>query len=123
MLILRLFFFFFQAEDGIRDVAVTGVQTCALPILAAATDGRIDDTAAARRPLAHRSRQDRNMVGGGQGPPEKDESPACRGRRGRVRRPARRVQAGLTGLEPATSGVTDRHSNQLSYSPLRRRGL
>src|SRR5256884_8879985 len=30
-----LFFFFFQAEDGIRDVAVTGVQTCALPILMA----------------------------------------------------------------------------------------
>src|SRR2546422_10590775 len=27
-----LIFFFFQAEDGIRDVAVTGVQTCALPI-------------------------------------------------------------------------------------------
>src|ERR1041385_4322928 len=26
------FLFFFQAEDGIRDVAVTGVQTCALPI-------------------------------------------------------------------------------------------
>src|SRR5205809_2762562 len=31
----RFFFFFFQAEDGIRDVAVTGVQTCALPISAA----------------------------------------------------------------------------------------
>src|SRR5216684_5811703 len=29
---ISLFFFFFQAEDGIRDVAVTGVQTCALPI-------------------------------------------------------------------------------------------
>src|SRR6266550_8067432 len=29
-----IFFFFFQAEDGIRDVAVTGVQTCALPISA-----------------------------------------------------------------------------------------
>src|SRR2546429_6799719 len=28
-------FFFFQAEDGIRDVAVTGVQTCALPIFEA----------------------------------------------------------------------------------------
>src|SRR5258706_7983848 len=28
------FFFFFQAEDGIRDWSVTGVQTCALPILA-----------------------------------------------------------------------------------------
>src|SRR2546422_5536891 len=31
VLLFRLFFFF-QAEDGIRDVAVTGVQTCALPI-------------------------------------------------------------------------------------------
>src|SRR5258708_14385935 len=28
----RLVFFFFQAEDGIRDDLVTGVQTCALPI-------------------------------------------------------------------------------------------
>src|SRR5690606_39717148 len=27
------YFFFFQAEDGIRDFHVTGVQTCALPIL------------------------------------------------------------------------------------------
>src|SRR3989441_10630493 len=27
-----IFFFFFQAEDGIRDKLVTGVQTCALPI-------------------------------------------------------------------------------------------
>src|SRR2546422_42659 len=30
--VVFFFFFFFQAEDGIRDVAVTGVQTCALPI-------------------------------------------------------------------------------------------
>src|SRR3712207_8065734 len=29
-----LLFFFFQAEDGIRDIGVTGVQTCALPISA-----------------------------------------------------------------------------------------
>src|SRR2546430_3858269 len=29
----RLVVFFFQAEDGIRDLTVTGVQTCALPIL------------------------------------------------------------------------------------------
>src|SRR2546427_13277034 len=28
-----MFVFFFQAEDGIRDLTVTGVQTCALPIL------------------------------------------------------------------------------------------
>src|SRR5256885_6815283 len=31
----RSVFFFFQAEDGIRDYKVTGVQTCALPICAA----------------------------------------------------------------------------------------
>src|SRR6266487_5457714 len=29
---MYMFFFFFQAEDGIRDGRVTGVQTCALPI-------------------------------------------------------------------------------------------
>src|SRR5215211_8772596 len=33
LLMLSEFFFFFQAEDGIRDHCVTGVQTCALPIL------------------------------------------------------------------------------------------
>ena len=32
LVLVCVFFFFFQAEDGIRDVAVTGVQTCALPI-------------------------------------------------------------------------------------------
>src|SRR6185369_17858733 len=31
-LFINVFFFFFQAEDGIRDSSVTGVQTCALPI-------------------------------------------------------------------------------------------
>src|SRR5947209_16722417 len=30
--IFSFVFFFFQAEDGIRDIGVTGVQTCALPI-------------------------------------------------------------------------------------------
>src|SRR3712207_380628 len=64
----ELFFFFFQAEDGIRDIGVTGVQTCALPILelpprlrqhAPPDDGR------PRRPRA------------GRGPP-------LHGRRGRV---------------------------------------
>src|SRR5215467_8274705 len=35
-----LVFFFFQAEDGIRDYKVTGVQTCALPIYAIADSGR-----------------------------------------------------------------------------------
>src|SRR2546427_6987543 len=40
------FFFFFQAEDGIRDLTVTGVQTCALPIC-----GR-NDVAKAEGPIA-----------------------------------------------------------------------
>src|SRR3712207_1958909 len=34
-IVLCFCFFFFQAEDGIRDIGVTGVQTCALPILPA----------------------------------------------------------------------------------------
>src|SRR3712207_7140178 len=36
-------FFFFQAEDGIRDIGVTGVQTCALPICAENAGVRVDD--------------------------------------------------------------------------------
>src|SRR5687768_17795736 len=40
VLVYVFVFFFFQAEDGIRDVAVTGVQTCALPISEAVADDR-----------------------------------------------------------------------------------
>src|SRR5256886_15246650 len=50
-------FFFFQAEDGIRDLTVTGVQTCALPILQhhrlPRLGGRHD-----QRPLAEAERAD-----------------------------------------------------------------
>src|SRR2546421_2444696 len=42
---LLSYFFFFQAEDGIRDLIVTGVQTCALPISA---EVQPDDRALAR---------------------------------------------------------------------------
>src|SRR3712207_7868538 len=38
---LSLRYIFFQAEDGIRDIGVTGVQTCALPICEETTGGRI----------------------------------------------------------------------------------
>src|SRR2546430_7175686 len=38
-------FFFFQAEDGIRDLTVTGVQTCALPICRAIVADDEDDVA------------------------------------------------------------------------------
>src|SRR2546422_942634 len=44
-----LLFFFFQAEDGIRDVAVTGVQTCALPISLAVWSSRRGATASGSR--------------------------------------------------------------------------
>src|SRR2546427_4309055 len=37
-----VFFFFFQAEDGIRDLTVTGVQTCALPIFVRDTRERLN---------------------------------------------------------------------------------
>src|SRR5258707_12704854 len=49
---MYLLFFFFQAEDGIRDIGVTGVQTCALPIsaFAAANAARHDWIAEAGRP-------------------------------------------------------------------------
>src|SRR2546429_1442877 len=38
----QFLFFFFQAEDGIRDVAVTGVQTCALPISRCQRTSRVE---------------------------------------------------------------------------------
>src|SRR3712207_8430856 len=49
-------FFFFQAEDGIRDIGVTGVQTCALPISTRSAHRRADrggrGAGALRRDLA-----------------------------------------------------------------------
>src|SRR5258707_1528318 len=55
-------FFFFQAEDGIRDIGVTGVQTCALPISLEsrarqeARDAWESDPPLHRMPRAHRVR-------------------------------------------------------------------
>src|SRR5256885_5602925 len=52
--------FFFQAEDGIRDYKVTGVQTCALPIswprVAASLDPRADRSGSKWRPQARTDR-------------------------------------------------------------------
>src|SRR5947208_16585523 len=47
-----ILFFFFQAEDGIRDDLVTGVQTCALPILI-----HEDEDIGAERPRGRRERE------------------------------------------------------------------
>src|SRR2546422_8121900 len=61
MCYLFLFFFFFQAEDGIRDVAVTGVQTCALPICLVAPLGGAATTSTT---TAERSRGCRGATAG-----------------------------------------------------------
>src|SRR2546429_1595489 len=55
------FFFFFQAEDGIRDVAVTGVQTCALPIFSSSGWCRAFETVSAM--MCARSLQERRNSG------------------------------------------------------------
>src|SRR5437879_11427056 len=49
---LSLFFFFFQAEDGIRDTSVTGVQTCALPICCNGGSGAFNAAACCARASA-----------------------------------------------------------------------
>src|SRR5436189_1556719 len=59
-------FFFFQAEDGIRDTSVTGVQTCALPISGARTGARparAGDPDGDRLPLRLRGRADGRQGG------------------------------------------------------------
>src|SRR6266496_6174613 len=60
-------FFFFQAEDGIRDLYVTGVQTCALPIWFVRRDGsdRMARTLAvsAGGTMAGQSRSEERRVG------------------------------------------------------------
>src|SRR2546430_11911547 len=61
-------FFFFQAEDGIRDLTVTGVQTCALPISAAGGTVGQGVQLAARRLRGAGSRSPRDVRPGG--PPQ-----------------------------------------------------
>src|SRR3712207_9518680 len=55
-------FFFLKAEDGIRDIGVTGVQTCALPICSPATSPRSPSRPSLRslraRPPTQRARPD-----------------------------------------------------------------
>src|SRR6266436_2917357 len=52
--------FFFQAEDGIRDVAVTGVQTCALPIFSRSLAGNVAVNAGFF--IAENTEQDRSWL-------------------------------------------------------------
>src|SRR5256885_12367256 len=56
-----LFFFFFQAEDGIRDYKVTGVQTCALPIYQKARDALVQQLESLRNQvLSYANAKDSN---------------------------------------------------------------
>src|SRR5256885_5397254 len=76
---LNKIFFFFQAEDGIRDYKVTGVQTCALPIYGNSTlkqaRGRRSHwcrhfAASARRRLQENRRLLQSLLGAGRSRPE-----------------------------------------------------
>src|SRR2546429_805339 len=55
-------FFFFQAEDGIRDVAVTGVQTCALPISMVVAPTTIAPQSGLRCPHRRRAETQRSIA-------------------------------------------------------------
>src|SRR5437762_8321937 len=59
-MVFEVAFFFFQAEDGIRDTSVTGVQTCALPILPV----EVQPEGAESQDLFDEHRHDRPLVGG-----------------------------------------------------------
>src|SRR2546430_7545470 len=64
----QVIYFFFQAEDGIRDLTVTGVQTCALPISLSTLAGCAKTRAALlneARVLAHPASVDNVTTSGG----------------------------------------------------------
>src|SRR5688572_32072972 len=86
-----VWYFFFQAEDGIRDLTVTGVQTCALPISAALPPRRRGRAGPAR---AARLGADRGPAGRGRG--------RRADRRGRARQPGR-DRPGLGPLDRRTT--------------------
>src|SRR5688500_20394081 len=99
--------FFFQAEDGIRDYKVTGVQTCALPIF------RHDDLAGARQD--HWPRQDRGSNRrvsplGASRPPTRSRSVTPKKRASGIRSEERRV--GKESRERAATCEYDKKNKQ-----------
>src|SRR5688500_20338183 len=87
--------FFLQAEDGIRDYKVTGVQTCALPIWSGSRPDGFDEAKAGR---ALRRPRDR---------PRGDQGPDGRQRRGRDRRRGPRSEERRVGKERRCGGEAD----------------
>src|SRR3989454_6478634 len=106
--IMRCIIFFFQAEDGIRDYKVTGVQTCALPISGAA----LPLQTAAAWPSAHP----------GWGPANRDSAPAVLAAGARARR-ARDHPAGPPGQFPplAAAAAPPPAAGRAAELPARRR--
>src|SRR5437764_9802203 len=87
--VLFFCFFFFQAEDGIRDTSVTGVQTCALPILLGPSSQprRQEDRLRGRAEQAdlwRRSRAGRARAGGREGQRKEQSEPQARSEERRV---------------------------------------
>src|SRR6266496_5192155 len=94
-------FFFFQAEDGIRDLYVTGVQTCALPISrpCATPAGRIRARSGPRAwPLPRRRRRRCTRL---------SWSPACAPAAPVLTRPEPRPATATTATRSKGSGVAD----------------
>src|SRR2546426_9604874 len=108
-IVLLCFFFFFQAEDGIRDYKVTGVQTCALPILrhvrsrASQESGRMVTSAIRLWTAATFEVAKRKIPG------------ASRFRVSTAARQARRAWSRFAADAPARS--TSRSTSRLSYPP------
>src|SRR5438034_4813225 len=105
---LLLFAFFFQAEDGIRDHCVTGVQTCALPIFASVATGKDAPrcptaSSAGARPQVWRRRFTRRIgASRGEGGLLPSRSPPPR----RPRKSSRRRRGGSDAA--ADSGIRER---------------
>src|SRR5215469_10464044 len=90
------FFFFFQAEDGIRDLYVTGVQTCALPI------------------CCHRSLPGRRRGTGWSAPPARR---GAAGRRRSAPRAAARPAAARTPRRPGLPAPPPAHRAPATPAP------
>src|SRR2546430_16034223 len=106
-----IFFFFFQAEDGIRDLTVTGVQTCALPI-----SGRLDPTDRHRRESEPRGRhQSSTRIPRGDRREQRKDSDCHGPQRDRREAETRRGRPSSGGAQGA-GGIT------AGYRPLAGRG-
>src|SRR5437870_11559445 len=87
-MITDLFFFFFQAEDGIRDGHVTGVQTCALPIFVVRDQAPCSGPRERRLPVGGVQGADEYVVDEGETQREGED---LERRRGLIRSEERRV--------------------------------